>query len=487
MGKRLLILFILTFAALTSCKQTTTLKDNSIVDVDLDSILERGKLVALVDFNSTDYFLYKGEPMGFYYEMLYAFAAYLNVDLEIVIGNDVEESIDLLNSGKVDLIASGLCVNAERKQKVLFSEPIMQTRQVLIQRKPRNWRTMTQDAVDRQLIRNQLDLAHKTVYIERNAVHHKRLSDLSSEIGDTINVIELPFGIEEIIKGVAYSDIDYAVADENVAMVNATYYPDIDISTPVSFPQKVAWGMRKSHSERLETSLNKWLMTYMSGASFANLYAKYFNNSRSSIIVNSDYYTINTGKISRWDDLIKEAGKEIDWDWRLLSSLVYQESHFDPDVISWAGAFGLMQIMPATGTHFGSDITSATPAENISVGIQYLEWLDSYFADKVVDDDERLKFVLASYNAGPGHILDAMRLAEKNGKDPLLWDDNVAEWLAKKSDPEVYRDSVVRNGYARGSESVNYVDEILKRYEHYKNIVSEDGVDNRLTFNTINK
>jgi membrane-bound lytic murein transglycosylase F len=186
--------------------------------------------------------------------------------------------------------------------------------------------------------------------------------------------------------------------------------------------------------------------------------------------VKSDYYTLSTGKISRWDDLIKKTGNEIGWDWRLLASLICQESRFDPDVESWAGAYGLMQIMPKTGEKFGLDITSS-PVNNIKAGALYIESLQSIFKDKIPDENERMKFILASYNAGPGHVLDAMKLTGKNGMDPQKWDGNVAVWLLKKSEPVYYNDTVVKNGYFRGTESVNFVAEILARYEHYKNMI----------------
>ena len=230
--------------------------------------------------------------------------------------------------------------------------------------------------------------------------------------------------------------IEFSVCDENVALVNATYYPDIDVSTPVSFPQGIAWGVRKTNSDTLLYELNRWITSYKKTGSYALLYAKYFKNSRSSIIVKSDYYALNTGKVSKYDDMIRRFSVKIDWDWRLLASLICQESHFDPDVESGAGAYGLMQIMPETGENFGIDITSS-PENNMKAGIQYIKWLHTIFDPKIPDEKERINFILAAYNAGPGHVLDAMKLAEKNGMDPLKWDGNVAVWILKKSEPKV--------------------------------------------------
>jgi len=394
----------------------------------------------------------------------------------LTIVDKYHDALKLLNDGKADIIAMNLAVNRTTKKDLLFTEPIMETRQVLVQRKPLNWGGMTADELDRQLIRNQLDMAYKTIYVEENSISYSRLLSLSNEIGDTINAVEVPYNQDFLIEAVAYGDIDYTVADENMALVSTTYYPNIDVATPISFVHNVAWGIRKENSDVLLSELNQWITGFRNTRDYALLYNKYFRNSRTGVIVNSDYYSLNTGKISRWDEMVKSASGEIEWDWRLLSSLIYQESRFDPNVVSWAGAFGLMQVMPATGENFGVDITSATPKENIAAGIKYIKWLESYFMDLVPDEDERLKFVLGSYNAGPGHILDAMRLAEKNGMDPQVWDGNVAVWLLKKSDPKYYNDSSVRHGYSRGQESVNYVTEILERYKHYKNIAPDEPV-----------
>jgi len=462
----------LTFLAvlISSCKHIHDTSSDTSVAFDLDSIISRGKLVAVADFNSTNYFLYRGEPMGFHYELLRAFTEHLGVDLEIITENHLEHAFNFLNTGEADLLAIGLTISSSRKKEISFTEPILETRQVLVQRKPRNWRSITWESVERHLVRNQLDLAGKTVYVQEHSIHFDRLQTLANEIGDTINIIQVPLESEDLIKNVANGEIEFTVCDENIALVNSTYYPLIDVSTPVSFPQNVAWGVRKDHSEKLLNELNSWIELYRKTPSYAHLYSKYFRNSRSNTIVKSDYYSLSTGKISMWDDLIKKAGAELGWDWRLLASLMCQESRFDPDVESWAGAYGLMQIMPKTGEKFGIDITSS-PVNNVKAGTLYIKSLKAIFDDRIPDENERMKFILASYNAGPGHVLDAMKLTGKNGMDPQKWDGNVAVWLLKKAEPVYYNDSEVKNGYFRGTESVNFVTEILDRYEHYKNMI----------------
>lgn len=474
MIKRLILFISFLVIVSFSCsdnKYLSELTGDAPAAADFDEIQQRGRLVAVTDFNSTNYFIYKGEPMGFNYELLKTFSDQVGIDLEIVTENHIEHAIDMLNSGKADLIAMSITVNGTRKKAIQFTEPIDETRQMLIQRKPRNWKSMTASETDRMLIRNQLDLAGKTIYVQEGSTHTERLRTLAHEIGDSITVIEMPFESEELIKSVARGEIEYTVTDENIAQVNATYYPDIDINTPVSFPQKLAWGVRKENSEKLLKELNQWISTYRKTKDYALLHSKYFRNSRSSTIIRSDYYSLNTGKVSRYDELIKQFSDTINWDWRLLASLICQESRFDPDVTSWAGAYGLMQVMPVTGERFGIDVTSS-PRNNIKAGVRYISWLHSIFDPKIEDKKERLNFILASYNAGPGHVLDAMKLAEKNGMNPEKWAD-VEIWLLKKSDPRYYNDDVVKSGYFKGKESVAFVSDILDRYEHYRNILPE--------------
>lgn len=475
MRNTIVILYAFLTAVLISCSvnhKTSDIGSNS-VSVDLDSIRSRGKLIAITDFNSTDYFIYKGEPMGFNYELLKSFSDHLGIDLEIISDNNLEHAFGMLKSGDADLLAMGLTVSTSRKKEILFTEPIDETRQVLVQRKPRNWRSLTLDAIDKRLIRNQMGLARKTVYVQQGSSHVERLVTLAGEIGDSITIVEVPYDTEQLITHVAKGEIDYTICDENVALVNATYYPDIDVSTPISFPQSLAWGIRKNNSDALLYELNRWIAMYKRTGSYALLYAKYFNNSRSNTIIKSDYYALNTGKVSPYDAIIREGSASIKWDWRLLASLICQESHFNPNVKSYAGAYGLMQIMPETGKHFGIDAASS-PKSNIRAGIKYINKLHAIFDSRIPDENERLRFILAAYNAGPGHVLDAMRLAEKNGMDPQKWDGNVALWLLKKSEPRYFNDSVVKNGYFRGTESVAFVSEILDRYEHYKNIIPAD-------------
>lgn len=482
--KSTLIIAFLTIAVILSNFLFRSQKpEKSIVSYDLDSIHKRGKLIALTDFNSTDYFIYKGEPMGFNYELLKSFSNHIGTQLQIITVNSIEKAETLLQLGKADIIAMGLPVDAPDLKNIRFCEPFNETRQVLVQRKLTFRKSTTSDEGDKNSLRLLLGLTDKTIYIQNGFPEAETLAKVASGIGDSIHVVEVPYEPEKLIKYVADGIIDYTVCDENLALLQSTYYSNLDVNTPVSAPRKIAWAVRKNDSDTLMLELNKWISDYKKSRSYAHLYGKYFKNPRSGIVVKQNSYAMNSvntsgykhagvGRISRFDDVIREFSMRIKWDWRLLASLICQESGFRPDVISAAGAYGLMQIMPGTGRKMGIDITSS-PENNIKAGIKYLNYLHSIFDSKIPDEKERINFILASYNAGPGHVIDAMKLAEKNGMDPHVWEGNVAVWLQKKSQPQYYNDTVVKNGYFKGLESVAFVTEILHRYEHYKNIAPD--------------
>jgi membrane-bound lytic murein transglycosylase F len=439
----------------------------------IHEIQERGKLIATTDYNSTDYFIYRGEPMGFQYEKLKMFADYLGVDLEINIAINIDDAFRSLEEGKSDLIAMGLTVTLDRTEKVDFTSPILQTRQMLVQRKPANWRKMnTWDDIEKSLIRNPMDLAGKTVVVQKASSHTARLKNLSEEIGWPIQIEEDPvYEVEQLVEAVANSQIDYTVCDEHMAGFFEKQYPDIDIRTPISFPQNIAWAVRHD-SDSLLIAVNDWLSENNNSFASKHLIDKYFNSSRSAFMAKSEVVSFNGKKISKYDEIIRNISKHYDLDWRLVASLIYQESQFHSDSRSWSGAFGLMQMMPSTAALFGIDST-ASESEQLEAGIQYLKILDRELPKEITDPEERMKFILASYNLGIAHVFDARRLAVKNGKDPNVWTDNVDYYILNKSNPLYYRDSVVRFGYANGKEAYNFVVEVLDRFEHYKTTITD--------------
>ena len=186
------------------------------------------------------------------------------------------------------------------------------------------------------------------------------------------------------------------------------------------------------------------------------------------------YLDRKSGTISEWDELFKTYAQVASTDWRLLAAISYQESCFDPKARSWAGACGLMQIMPETAEAVGLPVEKIfDPKSNVEAAAKVVNQLTMLYRD-VPDKEERMKFVLASYNGGPGHVRDAMALTEKYGGDPYTWDE-VSEYILKLSQPMYYRDAVVKCGYMRGTETHDYVDKVRARFEDYAGVALSDA------------
>jgi len=445
-----------------------------IADFDLDKIKERGYLVALMDNSSTGLFVYKGKTMGYEYELLKLFCEEQKIQLRFDITKNLKDAFHKLNTGEGDILAYNLTVTKERKKRISFTHYLNLQRQILVQRKPEDWRQMKVHEIEKELIRNPIDLIGKEVVVRPYSAYYDRLVNLSDEIGGDIMIVpgESNVETEELIRQVAEEEIDYTVAEEDVARVNLTYYPNLDIKTAVSFPTQIAWGVRKN-STQLLSELNQWIMRMRKKTDYYVIYDKYFKSSKSALRRSrSQYFSINQaeGKISPFDTLIQKAADDIGWDWYLLAAQMFRESKFDPRAESWAGAKGLMQVLPKTAEQYGiKDLFD--PNQNIEAGASQIKWLQNQWKKKISDPSERQKFVLASYNVGLGHLEDAVRLTEKYGGDVDKWD-SVKEYLLKKSYKQYHTDPVVEFGYCRGTEPVQYVEIILDIYENYKELFS---------------
>ncbi|AXJ02367.1 membrane-bound lytic murein transglycosylase F [Cyclonatronum proteinivorum] len=440
------------------------------VELDFDAILERGTLRAITSYSPVSYFIYRGQPMGYEYELLNIFAEKHDLDIEMIVARDLGDMFDMLNRGEGDLVAYGLTITRDRRQDIAFTVPLNTTRQVLVQRKPDSWRQMRLHEIERTLTRSPIDLAGETVVVRRASAYEERIRNLEDEIGADINVVVADTGVttEQLIRMVAEREIDFTIADENIARLNRAYFPILDIETPVSLPQQTAWGVRLNSPQLLE-ALNDWLTAYQRDSEYYVIYNKYFENTRAfRNRLSSQFMFSEGGQISDFDDLIRDNAERIGWDWKLLAALIYQESQFNPNARSWAGAVGLMQLMPNTARAFGAR-NPRDPRESIEAGVAFIEWLEDYWESRIEDPEQRQRFVIASYNVGQGHVQDARRLADAFGANPDVWDD-VAVYLEKKMYAEYYNHEVVQFGYARGIEPVRYVNNILYIYQHYRSL-----------------
>jgi membrane-bound lytic murein transglycosylase F len=456
---------------------------------DLDAIRAGKTLRVLFTFNSTGYLVFRGETMGYEYELLSKFAKDQQLKLVPVVVRDSATLIERLNRGEGDVIAAQLVAPSDESE-VLATDGLYETSPVVVQRgggsPAQGHSAATTTAIEREqqetgevpvtirarLIAKPSELAGQSVHISRRSPYRATLLELNDELTDDVHVVEVDESADRLMQRLSEGEIGFTVAAENVAKLNATEYRNLVVKPTLGPPKQIVWAMRRN-APRLHDALNAWL--HAQTKLMAVLYRKYFLDRRAFVRrAESRYLTAETGTLSPFDAWFREYARIPGWDWRLVASQAYQESRFDPNAKSWAGAQGLMQIMPRTARELR--VNARDPRQSIEGACRYLWNLDDQLDEEVPREEQRIRFILAAYNVGLGHVEDARRLAKKYGDDPGSWDD-VAYWLIRKSKRAVYNDPVVKYGFARGTEPVDYVERILDRFEHYKVFVEEEPAE----------
>ena len=406
-------------------------------------------------YSPTSYFIYKQELMGFDYSLVKKFAKDKGIEMSISVAPNLQDMIEWLDSGYVDLIAYEVPMTAENMKYVRECGPRSESYQVLVQPKKKK----------QPLIADETQLIGCDIYVEADSKYYHRLVNLNEELGGGVNIhiVDRDTIItDDLIRMVSAGEIPLTVVDNNIALINRTYYSNIDVSLPLSFPQRSAWAVAPSN-QWLADSIDGWLSLDEPRHAKSMLMKRYFELSKvAKPAIKVDF---TKGHISPYDHLFRQYADSIGFDWRLLAAQGYAESRFDSSLTSWVGAKGIMQIMPRTAVAYGSDPDRLEePEVSIATAVRMLADLQGKISRHVHDPAECVKFVLGGYNCGIAHIYDAMALARKYGYDPQVWDGNVADCLILKSNPEYYNDPVCKYGYAQGLQTVSYVTRVLDFY-----------------------
>lgn len=455
---RCLVFLLCLLAFAPSCKK----KQPEVIN-DFEQIKQKGELTIITLYSSTSYFIYKDEPMGYDYDIAQDFCDTYNLKLNVKVAENVNKLVSMLNNGEGDLVAYALPVQNQMRDSLTYCGLSQISHQVLVQRA---------DKGD-TLIKNETELIGKDVYVIGNSKYAQRLSNFNAEIGGGINIKQIDkdtVTVEDLIEMISLGAIKYTLCDEYIARLNKTYYKNIDISLPMSFDQRSSWAVRKS-SPHLAQAINDWFKENDNTPLYKSITKKYFELSKQPL--EGEYANLANlpkGAVSPYDALFKKHAEGTKYDWHMLAAISYHESRFQNNLTSWAGAAGIMGLMPRTAKSLGlSSDDRMNPDLSIGAAVELLDRLNRIFAT-VSDINERNKFILAAYNAGNGHINDAQALARKYGANPNVWENNVKRYLELKSIPEYYNDSVCKSGYFRAGQAVNYVEAVINTTERFKRI-----------------
>lgn len=443
------------------------------IDRDYDDIKRSGALKMITRYSSNTYFLHQGLEWGFEYELVHKFAQKHDLALEVVIIEPDKNPYDMLNRGEGDIIAANYTATEERKKYVDFTRPYNIVDQLLvfsddIENPPQS----VEEVAERDI----------PITVRRNSSYYYRIKELQDEgVNLSINLVSNKKDTESLLFEISEGIFPATVADDNIFQASNKYMKGLNRGPVIAEKDTIAWAIRENASN-LKTELNRFLYDHFrfgkagdppKRSTFLNILRERYFKEGPQI---AEYYNTSqkipgAGVISPYDGLIKNIADSAGIDWLLIASLVAQETKFNPNSKSWAGAVGLMQVLPRY-SEVPDEKLLYNEEINLKEGVRIIkEHLNHY---SYLDSTNQWSFALAAYNAGQGHVADARRLVIDQNKNPNKWE-NVSDALLKLMQRRYYKDA--RYGFCRGIETVRYVQEIKNRYKTYQTILTMGGND----------
>ena len=424
----------------------------------LDKI-KKEKYLNVVFLNApSTYYIGSEGPQGFEYDLLKAYADHLGVDLNITSAHTVKEALRLSKNPNIHITSASLAKTASREKLYHFGPSYFEVQEEVICN-----RGMLGSA---KFPRDVEDLEGLSIMVGDDTSYSETLKKLREDGFDINYTTTSEYSTEELLEMVAKHEIDCTIADSNIYSLNVKFFPEIALAFYISGREQLAWLLPKN-AKKLEADMYAWLNDFNQQGKMTQLKDHYY-----SYILFFDYYNTKMfykrikSRLPKYKKYFQLAAKRYNIPWTLLASVSYQESHWNPKAKSFTGVRGLMMLTRNTAKMLGVK-NRVDPKESIVGGAKHLNQMMKFVSEEV-EGENRLKFALAAYNVGLGHIRDAQKLAKKLGLNPNVWSDlkNVLPLLSQK---RYYK--TLKYGYARGSEPVKYVEaiydykDILEKYE----------------------
>lgn len=437
------------------------------VDRDFQDIKNSGILRMITHYSTNTYFLNQGMEAGFEYDLVKEFAKEHDLAVEVVIVGAEDNPFELLNQGEGDVIAANYTITPERSEVANFTRLYNLVDQIIV---------YSADISDPPQSLHELADRGIPVHVQKNSAYHFRLMKLREEgIHLNLQVVTEGLETETALMQVSNGTFQATVSDDNMFYATNRYLKGLQPGPVISESDSIAWAVR-SNAADLENHMNRFLYKHFRitddrdaprRSAFLNILRKKYFNSTQQIAGHqlTNWNEQSLGMISPYDELVKSVADSVGLDWLMLTAIIAQESGFDPASKSWAGAVGLMQVMPQFVETPYEELFD--PVQNIYQGAQIIkEHLDHY---SYMDEHNQRAFALATYNVGMGHMADARRIAIDQNKNPNDWND-VSDSLVRLMQRRYYRDA--RYGFARGIEPVRYVEEVSNRYRTYHAVIA---------------
>jgi membrane-bound lytic murein transglycosylase F len=398
---------------------------------------------------------------GLEWELLKRYAKREGLQIMAIPMDHLDSMMLALQQGRGDIIAAQLTRRRDRSDWIAFTNSYRMVRPVLA--------TLRTDPIARKdkkgaLLTSRTDTAEISAWSPFSDPDYRFDGEKKRRPPLHIDPLITP---EDLLMEVVLGRHGATIVTDARAAYEAGRFPVIEFSDPIGPAQPLCFAVRKN-SRRLLKSLDAWIADRDEMEARQQVVKAYMSRiPRSGPLSVRKPIPVLGDSVSPFDPQFQLHAARFAWDWELLAAVAYKESRFDTTVVSSMGAQGIMQIMPNTAKGLGLDPGDAV-SEHIRAGAEYLARLDMMWKRAVPERDQRLRFVLASYNAGPGHIIDAQRLAESMGLDPSRWEHNVERAVLLKAKPRYFMLPGMKNGYCTGSQVFHYVRDVMSMYRQLK-------------------
>ena len=423
-----------------------------VTDVRLEDLprMQERKVLRVITYQSPgNYFFNNGKMHGFEYSFIKEFAKSKRMNVDVVLASSHEEMRELLLSGDGDIIAASLPENSLHDENIKMTIAYDYSAPVII------GRDTEKSLVDiRDLEGRRIALAPESPY--RGILEGIQRRGIDFEIIGTDEGVN----VEETLYRVSHAMSDLTILGGHQVKAELTRQYGLKPLFTLSEPVGQSWAVRAS-DHKLLAAVNDYIEQEYRGDTYNVLYGRYLSRPKNRKA--ESRLLTHVDKLSPYDEIVKKSAKRHSFDWRLIVAQMYQESQFDPAAVSYAGAEGLMQLMPATARDLGVEDVN-DPTLNITAGVKYMSILRDQFEQGLPLEDKTW-FTLASYNAGFTRVKKARLLAEKMGLDSDRWFGNVEKAMLKLSKPYTQDGEVKR--LCRCGQAVVYVQDIRSLYNNY--------------------
>ncbi len=435
---------------------------------DLNGMVERRYIRALVLYNKTGFFYDGPQPRGISYEGLKEFERFLNKKLNtgdkpvyvVFLPVTREEGLKRLAGGRGDIAVANIPIIPETQKIADFSDPVREQARELVVTGPTAPAITTLD-----------DLSGKEIFIRKTSRYWpnvEKLNEKFKQSGRPPAILKEADGNledEDILNMVSTGEIAITVMDDLVAGIWAKVFEGLNVHNDLSIQDgdQIAWAVQKGTPQFLSL-VNEFVRDHKVGTSFGNtVLLRYLKDTKFAANNTAPEEMV---KYKAAFGFIKKYADQYDFDPLMIAAQAYQESTIDQSKSSPAGAYGVMQIKPSTaeGSPININDTRTDMEHNINAGVKYMDYIiNTNLKDAKFDKMNRCLFGFAAYNAGPARVASLRKKAEAEGLDPNVWFNHVEMIAAREIGPE----------------TVTYVSNIYKYYVGYRlyadNIVPKKG------------